>query len=90
MSLSNIVFNICSTTMFPIGPEGKRSQMSDDHVPAVAVWRMDKERARWMGCDITQNKKKNVQMSVQVPKGNQYVKNLEIYRNVHSSAAEDI
>lgn len=40
MSLSNIVFIICSTAMFPVRPEGKTSQMSDDHVPAV--WRLHK------------------------------------------------
>lgn len=61
MSLANIVFIICSTTMLPVCPEGERSQMSDDYVPAV--WRVDKERGIRMSCDITQNKKKNVQMS---------------------------
>lgn len=80
MSLSNIVFIICSTAMFPVRPEGKTSQMSDDHVPAV--WRLDKELGIRMSCDITQNKKKNVQMSAQVPKGKQYVKNPETCRNV--------
>lgn len=61
-------------------PQGKTSQMSDDHVPAV--WRLDKELGIRMSCDITQNKKKNVQMSAQVPKGKQYVKNPETCRNV--------
>lgn len=47
MSLYNIVFIICFTTMFPVRPEGKRSQMGDDHVPAV--WRLDKELGiRWV------------------------------------------
>lgn len=54
--------------MFPVRPEGKRSQMSDDHVPAV--WRMDKEQGIRMSCDITEQKEKMHRCQPKSPRKN--------------------